>query len=69
MTEKVCAPILRKEIKRIGFHNYVATKKPFLTNKHKADRLAFAKKYQAWQLSNWMNVIWTNEASFEIGKN
>ena len=69
MTKKVCARTLRKEIKRIGFHSCVAAKKPFLSNKHKVDRLAFAKKYQAWQLSDWMNMIWTHEASFEIGKN
>ena len=69
MTEKVCPRTLRKEIKRIGFHSRVAAKKPFLSNKHKVDRLAFAKKYQAWQLSDWMNVIWTDEVSFEIGKN
>ena len=69
MTKKVCACTLMKEIKRIGFHSLVATKKPFLSNKHKVDKLAFARKYQAWQLSDWMNVIWTDEASFEIGKN
>ena len=57
MTEKVCTCTLRKEIKRIGFHIRVAAKKPFLSNKHKVDRLAFARKYQAWQLSDWMNVI------------
>ena len=47
MIEKVCARTLRKEIKHIGFHNRVAAKKPFLSNKHKVDRLAFARKYQA----------------------
>ena len=69
MTKKVCVHTLRKEIKRIGFRNRIAAKKPFLSDKHKADRLAFAKKYQAWEVSDWMNVIWTYEASFEIGKN
>ena len=69
MSEKVCVRTLRKEIKHIGFHNRVATKKPFLSDKHKADRLAFAKKYQAWEVLDWMNVIWTDEASFEIGRN
>ena len=69
MTKKVCVRTLRKEIKCIGFRNCVAAKKPFLSDKHKADRLAFAKKYQAWEVLDWMNVIWTDEASFEIGKN
>ena len=69
MTKKVCMHTLRKEIKRIGFRNRVEAKKPFFSDKHKVDRLAFAKKYQAWEVSHWMNVIWTDEASFEIGKN
>ena len=43
MTKKVCVRTLRKEIKYIGFHNHVAAKKPFLSDKHKVDRLAFAK--------------------------
>ena len=69
MNKKVCACTLREEIKRIGFGNVVATKKPFLIKKQKVDRLAFAQKYQAWSLSDWMNVIWTHKSSFEIGKN
>lgn len=69
MTEKVCVRTLRKEIKRIGFRSCVAAKKPFLSHKHKADRLAFAKKHQSWNTLDWMHVIWTDEASFEIGKN
>ena len=47
MTKKVCIHTLWKEIKRIGFCNCVAAKKSFLSDKYKADRLAFAKKYQA----------------------
>ena len=34
---------LRKAIKSIGFRNRVAIKKPFLSEKHKKERLAFAK--------------------------
>lgn len=46
MTEKVSVRTLRKEIKHIGFGNRIAAKKPYLGDKCKADRLAFAKKYQ-----------------------
>ena len=27
------------------------------------------KNIKAWEVSDWMNVIWTSEASFEIGRN
>jgi len=30
--------------------------------------LAFAKKYRHWTESDWKNVIWTDESSFELGK-
>jgi len=42
---KVFPTQLRKAKKSIGFSNRVATKKPFLSQEHKARRLAFAKKY------------------------
>ena len=55
-------------MKSIGFCNRVAVKKPFLSQKHKADRLAFAKEHKHWTTSDWRNVIWTDETSFETGK-
>ena len=37
--------------------------------KHKANRLAFARAYESWTFEDWCNIIWTDESSFEIGKN
>ena len=68
MHVKVSPTTLRKAMKSIGFCNRVAAKKPFLSKKHKADRLAFANEHKHWTTSNWRNVIWTDETSFEIGK-
>ena len=68
MSVRVHANTLRKVIMSLGFHNRVAAKKPYLSLKHKVDRLAFAKAHQNWTESDWRNIMWTDESSFEIGK-
>lgn len=68
MRIKVCKRTLSTYIKKLGFGNRVAARKPFLSRKHKADRLAFAKAHKRWTLSDWRNIMWTDESSFEIGK-
>ena len=68
MSMRVHANTLRKVIMSLGFHNRIAVKKPYLSLKHKVDRLAFAKAHQNWMESDWCNIMWTDESSFEIGK-
>lgn len=68
MHVKVSPTTLRKAMKSIGFSNRAAAKKPFLSEKHKARRLAFAKEHRHWTTFDWKNVIWTDESSFETGK-
>ena len=68
MSVRVQANTLRKVIMSLGFHNCVAAKKSYLSLKHKADRLASAKTHQNWTESDWHNIMWTDESSFEIGK-
>jgi len=53
---------------KLGFRNRIAHKKFYLSIDHRAKRLAFAKEYRHWTESDWENVIWTNESSFELGK-
>ena len=52
----------------LGLNSCIAVKKPFLSDNHKVERLAFAKEHSHWTLEDWNKVIWTYEASFEIGK-
>ena len=67
MSVRVHANTLRKVIMSLGFHNRVVAKKLYLSLKHKANRLAFAKAHQNWTESDWRNIMWTDESSFEIG--
>jgi hypothetical protein len=59
---------LHKEIHELGVNSCIAVKKPFLSDVHKAKRLAFAKEHLHWTIDDWNNVIWTDESFFEVGK-
>ena len=59
---------IRTYIRRLGFENRIARRKPYLNAIHQAKRFAFAKKYCRWTISDWKNVIWTDESTFELGK-
>ena len=58
---------IQKEVHDLGFGNRIAKKKPFLNERHKKLRLAFAKEHKHWTVEQWKLVIWSDESSFEIG--
>ena len=63
----VCVRTLRKELHILGIGSRIAIKKPFLSPKHKVDRLEFAKQHLHWSMEDWSFVMWTDESSFEVG--
>ena len=60
---------IRTYIYRLGFGNCIVVRKPHLNSMYKAARLAFAHKFVHWTIEDWYKVIWTDEPSFELGKN
>ena len=48
---------IRRYLKAAGFFQFKARKKPFLSNKHKATRLNWAKEHQDRTLDDWSYVI------------
>ena len=57
-----------RQAHNIGFNNWVAIKKPFLSDSHLEQRLQFSKDHASCMLDNWRAVLWTDESSFEISK-
>jgi transposase len=55
--------ILNREL---GLISRSAAKKPFLSEKMKEKRLAFAKKYRRWSVNRWKQVMFSDESNFEI---
>ena len=66
---RVSTSTVRRSTHELGFHARVAAKKPFLSNRHTVRRYAFAQEHKNWTIDDWKRVIWTDESSFEIGKN
>ena len=53
---------------QLNMHSRVAAKKPFLKDTHKKARLAWARTHRLFKMEDWKHLIWTDEASVEIGK-
>lgn len=68
ITTHASTSTVRRALKKMDFFHGVAPKKPVLTERHIADRLAFAKAHRNWTVEDWSRVIWTDESSFELGK-
>lgn len=55
--------------RRLAAANLPARKprrKPLLTEKHRKQRLVWAKKYQNWTLDDWAKVIWSDESNIDV---
>jgi transposase len=65
----VSLPTIRESLHRLGLWNRIARKKPFLSKNHIARRLKWARERKNWTMDVWKMVIWTDEASVELGKN
>ena len=59
---------IRRVMKQHGYRRCVACRRPFISKKQAAKRLAFAFKYRWWGTADWKKVIWSDEATFETGK-
>lgn len=66
---KVSKATVRRALRRLRIFSRFAVVKPHLTPKHKKARLEFAKTYRDWTPEQWRQVVWTDESSFEVGKN
>jgi len=53
---------------QLNLSSHVAVKKPFLTAKQRLARRRWAWEHLGWKLEDWERIIWTDEASVEIGK-
>ena len=51
-----------------GIRFRVATKKPFISERHAAARISWCEKYKEKPASYWNQVIFSDESSVEIGK-
>ena len=68
MAHKISERTTRRVLKELGFGSFKAVRKPFVTPKQAKRRLEWAKAYKNWTEQEWLNVIWSDETSIEVGK-
>jgi hypothetical protein len=59
----ISATTIWRILKNAGLRKTKPTRKPGLTKKMKADRLAWCLEHQHWTLEDFKNVIWSDETS------
>lgn len=55
---------VRRRLHQAGIHHRVSAKKEYLTDAHRAARLAFAQQYVDKGMDFWERTIFTDEKSF-----
>lgn len=64
---KVCARTVRNRLNNKGYHFCKAKTKPYMTKKHKKNRLQWCKKYKCWSSDDWKKVIFSDESRVCLG--
>ena len=64
---RLCKNTVRKYMKGAGFLRFKTRRKLYLTIRHKAARLVWARKHKHWSIEDWGRVVWTDEAIYETG--
>ena len=68
LNKEVSRPIsettVRRRLHTVNVKGKKACKKPLLTKKHMAKRLARAKERRKWTASDWSRILWTDESKF-----
>jgi len=59
----ISASTIRRVLKKAGFRKTKLTRKPGLTKKMRAERLAWCLVHEHWTIEDWKNVIFSDETS------
>ena len=75
------ARTIRRELRRAGYRRCIACPRPYISSQQAKRRVAFALEHRWWGTSDyaahrddgklggdWRKVIWSDEATFEVGK-
>lgn len=56
---------MARRLAQVGLQQHRPVRRPLLTKLHKKKRLLFCKSVQSWTVTDWRNVIWSDESSFQ----
>ncbi|KAI4463942.1 transposable element-related [Holotrichia oblita] len=62
----ISAHTVRRRLYNASLRGCRARQKPYLTEKHKKNRLLWAKQYSNWTVDDWIKVMWSDESNIEV---
>jgi transposase len=69
LPHQVSERTVQRALHAAGIFSRIATKKPYLDERHRQRRIDFERAYRNWTLEQWSKIVWTDESSFEVGDN
>ena len=61
---KISVGTVKNRLKHFGLFGRVARNKPFICERNRKKRLAWAKEHRFWTEQQWAKVLWTDESKF-----
>ncbi|KAH9367246.1 hypothetical protein HPB48_007280 [Haemaphysalis longicornis] len=55
---------MRRRLRKAGLNSCIAAQKPYLTDRQKRQRLEFAPAHEQWSVTDWGEVVFTDESTF-----
>src|ERR1700722_10518557 len=59
--QSLSAQTVHRSLKAAGLKAVAKKKKPFLSKRHKKERMDFALAHQDWTVEDWKKVVWSDE--------
>src|SRR3954454_13678105 len=59
--QPLSAQTVRNSLKDTGLKAVVKKKRPFLSKKHRRERMDFALAHQYWTVEDWKRIVWSDE--------
>lgn len=55
---------IRRRLQEAGLGSCISAQKPYLTDRQKLQRLNFARAHEQWSVTDWGEVVFTDESTF-----
>ncbi|GIY56940.1 hypothetical protein CDAR_86611 [Caerostris darwini] len=65
-TRDLSVRTVRRNLAFLGYSSRRPTRVPLLTERHRLQRLSWAREHIGWSLDEWKTVAWSNESRFQL---
>ena len=66
---RVSPKTVSRRLHEMGYYSRIPKRKPLISNRNRKQRLVFYNTHKNWTLSQWKNIIWSDESRFTLFNN